>query len=67
MLPYSAQDMVRVMKNEMKPEDERRFGRHIARDIQRDEDRDDEQRPDRGERFSLRLFFLRGATVGRGA
>lgn len=67
MLPYSAQDMVRVMKEEMQPDDERRFGRHIARDIERDDDRDDRQRPDRGERFSLRLLFLRGATVGRGA
>jgi hypothetical protein len=67
MLPYSAQDMVRVMKNEMQPEDERRFGRQIARDIRRDDDRDDARRPDRGERFSLRLLFLRGATIGRGA
>jgi hypothetical protein len=67
MLPYTAQDMVRVMKNEMQSEEERTFGRHVARDIRRDDERDDEHRPDRGERFSLRLLFLRGATIGRGA
>lgn len=66
MLPYSAHDMVRVMKDEMQPEVERRFGRSIARDVRRDDDRDDQPRSDRGERFSLRLLFLRGATVGRG-
>lgn len=59
--------MVRVMKNAMQPEEERRFGRHIARDIRHDDERDDQHRPDRGERLSLRLLFPRGATVGRGA
>ncbi len=67
MLPYSAQDMVRVMQNEIRPDDERRLGRQIARDIQRDDDHDDAHRPDRGVRFSLRLLFLRRAAVGRGA
>jgi hypothetical protein len=65
MLPYSAHDMVRVMQAEMKPENDRKLGAHLARDVRRD-DHDDHQRPDRGERFSLRLLFLRGATVGRG-
>ncbi|HKG24859.1 MAG TPA: hypothetical protein VKB09_04380 [Thermomicrobiales bacterium] len=67
MLPYSAQDLIRAMEYEMKPEDKRRFGTHLTRDVRRDEDdRDDRSGPDRGERFSLRLFFLRGATLARG-
>jgi hypothetical protein len=68
MLPYSAHDLVRVMEYELKPEDERRFGAHLAGDVRRDEDgRDDSSGPDRGERLSLRLFFLRGAAFARGA
>lgn len=67
MLLYSAQDMVQIMKEELKPEIERRYGHHIARDLEQDNDRDDQGRPDRGERFSFRLFFLRGAAAGRGA
>ena len=68
MLPYSATDVVRVMSEEMKPADERRFGAHIARDIQRDEDHDVDRpnRPERGERVNLRLNFLRGAVLSRG-
>jgi hypothetical protein len=68
MIPYSAQDLVNVMRHELTPEVERRHGAHVAQDIQRDDaERDDTNRPDKGERFSLRLFFFRGAALARGA
>jgi hypothetical protein len=68
MSPYNAQDIVRVMRYEMTPDDERRHGAHLARDIRREDDRhDDANRPDKGQRFSLRLLVLSGVSFGRGA
>ncbi|HEY7032727.1 MAG TPA: hypothetical protein VH482_15395 [Thermomicrobiales bacterium] len=67
MVPYNALDLVRVMRYEMTPEDERRHGAHIARDIRRDEDRpEDGDTPNKGERFSLRPLFLSALSVARG-
>jgi hypothetical protein len=59
MYPYNAQDIVRVMRYEMTPDDERRHGARIARDIRReDELPGDGDRPDKGQRVLPRLYFL---------
>jgi hypothetical protein len=69
MLPYAATDVVRVMQDEFRTDDEYRFGAYLARDVRRDEDNDvaDSNRPDRGERHVLRLSFLLGTVLSRAA
>lgn len=67
MLPYSATDLLHVMQLEMQTDEARRFGAQLARDVEHDEDHgDDANRPNRGERLSLRFSFLRGVALSRG-
>ena len=67
MLPYGAYDLVKVMKYELSPEDERRHGAQLARDAERD-DHDEHTGPDKGLRSGVRLFFLPTAVAtARGA
>jgi hypothetical protein len=69
MLPYAATDVLRVMQDEFRTADERQLGAHLAHDVRRDEDNDFDEpdRPEQGERLSLRLSFLRGAVFSRAA
>lgn len=68
MYPYSAQDIVRVMRYEMTPEDERRRGPRIAEDVRRDDNgHDEDDRSDKGQPFPLRFLFVSGASFARGA
>jgi hypothetical protein len=68
MLPYSATDLLRVMRYEQMSEAERRYGVQIARDIETDDvRRNDSDRQDGLRTLPLRLFFLRGVALTRGA
>jgi hypothetical protein len=66
MLPYSATDMLNVMRYEQMTDEERRYGARIARDIATDDiHRDDHDRHDGWRLMPLRLAFLRGLALAR--
>jgi hypothetical protein len=68
MLPYSAQDVLRVMRHELAAEVERGYGARIARDVDRKDDHSDDanRKNDRGGRTSP-LTVLRAFVLPRGA
>ncbi|MEA2594002.1 MAG: hypothetical protein QOF01_471 [Thermomicrobiales bacterium] len=68
MFPYSAADVLRVMRDEFKPDDERHYGARVARDYDPEDDRpDDSDPPNDQSGFSLRLLFLRRRMHPQGA